>query len=155
MMATSTMAGAGYNYLVMSVDCLAHSQHMHTATEAVPSAVPCAHAVYIGHSTHQTQSCGNSLEIPFNMIHSNLITDNQILTMNVVIHKRVGRGQYELQSRTAYIHYTCTKEWIRPTPHLVTWWMTGDCLLRLYHIRMYPVCTYIYNAYLHEIQYYM
>ena len=30
------MEGVGYNYLVMSVDCLVHSQHMHTATEAVP-----------------------------------------------------------------------------------------------------------------------
>ena len=83
-MAASVMEGAGCNYLVMSVDCLAHSQHMHAATEAVPSAVPCAHTVYIGHSTHQRQSCGNSLhEIPLNMLHSNLITDNQILTMNV------------------------------------------------------------------------
>ena len=139
----------------MSVDCLAHSQHRHTATEAVPSAVPCAHTVYIGHSTHQRQSCGNSLEIPLNMVHSNLITDNQILTMNVVIHKRVGRGQYKLQSRTVSVHYTCTKHGPNSAlAHMVddrslsTETLPHQNVSSLYNMILYKI------AYMHEVQYY-
>ena len=66
--------------------------------------------------------------------------------MNVVIHKRVGKGQYEFS--LAQPMFTIHAPNMDPTQHLLTWWITGHCLLRP-HQNVSTLYTYMILYILH------